>query len=348
MSFRSWMSIITFILIAVIIYFSRKELLVAWHLLGQVDLWILSLLIPLQIFSYYAVGEMVFSYLRSKKSIDHVRPWTLARLSLEMNFVNHILPSGGVSGVSYMAWRLKSYGVSPGRATMAQVVRYSMSFVAYIALLLIALFVVTIDGNINRWIILVSAAMIVLLIVTMVGLIFLISSPTRIERFAAWLTRFVNKFVRRVTFGRVHNTLKHAHVSKFFGDMHIDFVELRREKKILLKPFLWGIVMTITEISMFTVTFWALGESVNPAPIMIAFGVATFTGVFFVTPGGAGAYEAVMVAFITLAGVSAGVAIAGIVLTRVILLMGTIILGYVFYQMAIIKYGKNKIPDIQR
>lgn len=340
------MSIITFILIAVIIYFSRKELLVAWHLLSQVNLWILSLLIPLQIFSYYAVGEMVFSYLRSKKSIGHIHPWTLARLSLEMNFVNHILPSGGVSGVSYMAWRLGGYGVSAGRATMAQVVRFTMGFVAYIALLLVALFVVTMDGNVNRWIILVSAAMILLLVVSVVGGVFLISSPTRIERFANWLTRFVNKWVRRITFGHAKNVLRRESVSKFFDDMHTDFVELRREKKILVKPFLWGIAMTIAEISMFTVTFWALGEQVNPAPIMIAFGVATFAGVFFVTPGGAGAYEAVMVAFITLAGVSAAVAIAGIVLTRVILLMGTIVLGYVFYQMAIIKYGKRKKPRL--
>lgn len=346
MSFRSWLSIITFILIAVIIFFSRKELLVAWELLGRVNIWILLLLIPLQILSYFAVGEMIFSYLRSKKSIGHIQPWTLARLSLEMNFVNHILPSGGVSGVSYMAWRLGGYGVSAGRATMAQVVRFTMGFAAYIVLLLVALFIVTMDGSINRWIILVSAAMIILLILSVVGLVFLISSPKRIERFAVWMTKSVNKLVRRVTFGRVTSVLVQDSVSKFFVDMHTDFVELRREKRILIRPFLWGLLVTASEVGMFTVTFLALGEQVNPAPIMIAFGVATFAGVFFVTPGGAGAYEAVMVAFITLAGVSAAVAIAGIVLTRVILLLGTIILGYVFYQLAIIKYGKNKKPSL--
>jgi putative heme transporter len=48
-----------------------------------------------------------------------------------------------------------------------------------------------------------------------------------------------------------------------------------------------------------------------------------------------------MVGFLALAGLGQGVAIAGIVLTRVILLIGTIVFGYVFYQIALVKYGKQ-------
>ena len=53
-----------------------------------------------------------------------------ARMALELNFVNHTLPSGGVSGISYMTWRLGKLGVSPGRAASAQVVRYVAGFIA--------------------------------------------------------------------------------------------------------------------------------------------------------------------------------------------------------------------------
>jgi uncharacterized protein (TIRG00374 family) len=93
---------------------------------------------------------------------------------------------------------------------------------------------------------------------------------------------------------------------------------------------------------LFLITFWALGVPVNPAPILIAYGVAALAGFFVITPGGAGAYEAIMVGFLALAGLSQGTAIAGTLLTRVILLLGTIVLGYVFYQLAIVKYGRNK------
>ena len=342
MSFRAWLSVVTLILIGVIIYLSRHELLHAWELLGKVNIWILLLLIPGQILAYYAGGEMIFSYLRAKKSIDNVPPFALARMSLEMNFVNHILPSGGVSGVSYMTWRLGKYGVSSGRATMAQVVRFAMGFAAFIALLLVAVLAVTIDGNINRWIILVSSTLVTFMVgVVLVGM-YLLGSQTRTTRFASWLVRFVNHAVRRISFGKKRKLLAEEKTQEFFRDMHHDYVALRADKRILIKPFLWGLVFNAADALLFVITFTALGVPVNPAPILIAYGVASTAGFFVATPGGAGAYEAIMVAFLAIAGLSQGVAIAGIVLTRVILLLGTIGLGYLFYQHAILKYGRKK------
>lgn len=344
MSFRSWLSVVTLLFIAVIIYFSRGELVHAFDLLSSVNIWILLLLIPGQLLVYYAAGEMIFSYLRAKKTIDHVPGHELTRMSLEMNFVNHILPSGGVSGVSYMGWRLGKYGVSPGRATMAQVVRFAMTFVAFIALLAIAVLVVTIDGNINRWIILVSSSLVGVMLAAIFGGIYLMGSQSRMAAFAGWLSRNTNRLVRRLTFGKVKKVLNHKKVDAFFDEMHHDYQALRNDKRMLVKPLLWGFLYTIVDVSLFLITFWALGVPINPAPILIAYGVATMAGFFVVTPGGAGAYEAIMVAFLAIAGLSQGTAIAGIVLTRVILLLGTIILGYVFYQHAILKYGKGNSP----
>jgi uncharacterized protein (TIRG00374 family) len=341
MSFRAWLSVVTLVLIAIIIFFSRHELLRAWMLLERVNIWVLLLLIPGQILVYYAGGEMIFSYLRSKKSIEHVSGLGLARMSLEMNFVNHILPSGGVSGISYMGWRLGKYGVSSGRATMAQVVRFATGFVSFIALLALAVLIVTIDGNINRWIILISSILVTGMISTIVAAVYLISSPKRMKLFAGWLTHMVNKIVRKVTIGRKKSVLRRTEVDAFFVDIHRDYIALRNDKAILIKPFLWGLVYTLTDVSLFLITFWALGAPVNPAPILIAYGVATTAGFFVMTPGGAGAYEAIMVGFLAIAGLDQGTAIAGIVLTRVILLLGTILLGYVFYQHALIKYGNH-------
>lgn len=342
MSFRAWLSVVTFILIAVILYFSRHELQHAWELLGRVNIWILLLLIPAQILVYYAGGEMIFTYLRDKGRMKKVSRRELTEIALEGNFVNHILPSGGVSGVSYLSWRLGYLGVPAGRATMAQVVRHAMGFVAFIVLLLIALFAVTIDGNINRWIILTSSLLMGVMVSTILGAIFLFSSKQRIDWFSGWLVKNVNRLVRRVTFGRRRKVLKEDRVHEFFDDMHVDFLELRADKKLLIKPFLWGLVYMAVDAGLFVITFAALGESVNPAPILIAYGVASTAGFFVLTPGGAGAYEAIMVAFLAVAGIASGIAIAGIVLTRVILLLGTIAFGYIFYQRSLMKYGKHK------
>jgi len=53
-----------------------------------------------------------------------------------------------------------------------------------------------------------------------------------------------------------------------------------------------------------------------------------------------------MISFLTSAGVPAGIALAGVLLARVLLLMGTIATGYIFYQLALVRYGKD--PNISQ
>src|SRR5690606_17677060 len=143
-------------LIAVLLFIARDELMQAWRLMTTVNLWILAIVIPLILLNFYSAGEMIFSYLRQKGRMTRVSIAEQIRMALEMNFVNHALPSGGVSGISYMTWRLGRHGVSASRATMAQAVRFVMGFAGFATLLVLAVLMVTIDGNVNRWIILVS------------------------------------------------------------------------------------------------------------------------------------------------------------------------------------------------
>ncbi len=347
MSFRSWLSIVTFVLIGALLYAARKDIAHAWHLLGQVDVWILLLLLPLTMASYMAAGEMMFSYLRGKKSIGHLKPWTLARMSLELNFVNHVLPSGGVSGISYMNWRLGRYGVASGKATMAQAVRYIAGFAALATLLAISVLVVTIDGHINRWIILMSSGLVTTMIVsTLVG-IYLIRSPIRLKKFSHVLATTANRIAYKLTRGRKRVVAREDKILSFFEDMHDDYLFINRERKILIKPYLWGLFFTVVEVVIFYTVFMALGaEPFNPAPLLIGYGVASVAGFLVVTPGGTGAYETVMVMVLVAAqSMVQSEAIAGVILARVIILLTTIGLGYIFYQHAITHYGKPTETD---
>ncbi|MDB5183485.1 MAG: rane protein of unknown function [Candidatus Saccharibacteria bacterium] len=339
MSFRAWLSLVTVLLLAVVLFGSRHELYHAWHLLGQVNIWILLLIIPVQIIVYYAGGQMIFTYIKGKGQIKKTSNVTLTRIALEGNFVNHVLPSGGVSGVSYLSWRLGHLGVSAGRATMAQVVRHVMQFVAFSALLLISLFAVTLDGTINRWIILASALLFTLMFIAVVSLIYLLSNKRRIDKFAVWVYDSTNMVVRRLTFGHRTKVIEQDMILNFLDDMHRDFMELRHDKKLLIKPLFWGLLYTVGDAGMFMIAFWSLGEIFNPAPILIAYGVASLAGFIVLTPGGAGVYEAIMVTFLAFAGIAGDVAIAGILLARVCILLGTILFGYIFYQLTLNAYG---------
>lgn len=339
MSFRAWLSLITVVLLSVVLFSSRHELASAWNLIGQVNIWILLLMIPLQVLVYFAGGEMIFSYLREKNFIKEVRQRELIKVALEGNFVNHVLPSGGVSGISYLTWRLKQLGVTPARATMAQAVRHVMSFAAYTVVLLVALFVVTIDGTINRWMILASAGLFGTIVLIILGIVFLLSSKRRIDKFSSWFTGLLNNIVKSISFGRHKHVVKETTIDDFLTEMHKDFNELRGDIRVLKKPFLWGIVFNVCDAGLFLLAFWSFGEFFNPAPVFIAYGVASVVGFIVLTPGGAGAYEAVMVTFLAFAGIAGQVAIAGILLARVVILLGTIAFGYVFYQLALTNYG---------
>lgn len=348
-SFRAGLSIVTFVLIVVLLWATRHELEHAWQLMQQVNVWILALMLPLVLLNYYAVGEMVFSYLRQRGAIKHIRPLEQMRMSLEMNFVNHALPSGGASGLSYMTWRLSRYGVSTSRAAMAQIVRLAAGFASFGVLVMISVLLVTIDGNVNRWVILVSSSLVSVMIGLVIGSIYMLRDKKRLHTVAEWISRFVNHWTWKLTRGKKRVLIRRETLEQFFGEIHDDYVELNRNRSMLLKPFLWGIVFTCSDVAMFFVAFWSLGELVNPASILLAYGLATIAGFAVLTPGGSGAYEALMVGFLTVSGVAQGVAIAGVVLARVIILLVIIALGYAFYQFAIIKYGKsNGRPDLRR
>jgi uncharacterized protein (TIRG00374 family) len=171
-------------------------------------------------------------------------------------------------------------------------------------------------------------------------------SVTRIARFSSKIARWCNRVIETVTFGKKKHVVKAVAIENFLDEMHEDFVGIVRDKRILWQPYLWGLFFTATEVAIFWIVFWSLGSPIKPAPILIAYGLASITGFLVVTPGGAGAYEAVMVLVLAIAGMDKGEAIAGIVLTRAIILFVTIVVGYILYQLALVQYGKRSKPAL--
>lgn len=345
LSVRSVISVVTLVLVVAVLIGARHSLVRAWELMGQVNLWILLLTIPAVMLSYFGTGGMIFSYLRQKKIIDNIKVATMMRISLELNFVNHVLPSGGASGVAYFNWRLGKLGVNSARSTVAQAVRYIAGFISTTLLLLVSLLVVTVDGTVNRWLILMSAALIIAMLVGTFLLYYAMGDRRRMDKMSAWVTRVVNKVVATVTFGKRAEILKQSMVEAFITELHQDYLELTRNKRLLLQPIMWGILYTVMDIAIFWVTFWSFGVYVNPATILIAYSVASASSFIFATPGGVGAYEALMVLIITMSGVDNAKALAGVLLARTIVLFVTIVGGYIFYQQEIMRYGTPKQLD---
>jgi len=334
---RFWLNVIAIILVIVVLFFSRDQLVEAWKNMENANLWILLLLAPVQILSYYAKGMGIFSYLRGRGKLLKTRRRTMAAMALELNFVNHVFPSGGISGASYMIWRLGKKGICAGQATMSQIVQYLATMVAYIILLMIALIVVAITNDASNFVVQLSATFVTAIIFVIFFASYLINDRQRLKSFARWITRIVNKLVYTLSFHRKRRLFKRKQAEKFFFDIYDDFLVMKKQKTLLIKPILWSLVFIVCDVMLFFIAFWALGVPVNPALVLIAYGAATLVGTFVTTPGGVGGFEGVMI--IILGAWSA----AGVVLARVILIIGTLISGYVFYHMAIKSLGKPQL-----
>lgn len=343
MSFRAWLSCITIVLVGLVVFWAWPEIVQAFHYLGQVNLWILLLVIPLQFISYLGAGEMIYSYLRGKGDLKGVNPLKVVRLSLELNFVNHVFFPSGPAGIAYMVWQLRRYGVKPSRSTMAQITCGIMRFLSYIALLAIGLLVIWLLGQSNAFVTSVSLVIICLVIVVTAVCIYLLTNSYRLKRFAVWLTKVVNKTVAFFTRGREAMILAPHTLPKFVKEFHSDYVEIRRNKKILKKPFLWGAIISLSDTAIFLVAFWSFGVLPNPVMVLLAYGISVVAGAIAVTPGGTGVYELIMITCLAAAGMSQDVAIAGILLARVLVVAGTVSSGYVFYQLTVLKNGRSSL-----
>lgn len=340
MSARHWITIITLALLAVVVFFGWNQIMEAWKLLERVNLWIFILILPVQLLSYFMVGEILFSYLRSKGDLRKTTRWQMTRLSLESNFVNHIVPVPGAAGFSYLGWVLRRYGVSVSRSTMAQIIRLIMIFMSFVVLIVISVIALIFDNKANRTTVGVTLIFVIVSVGATSFLIYAINSKSRLIRITEKMTRFINGIICKITRGKKRQAIKPDKVESFFMEMHKDYLSIKRDKKILIKPICWAFITNIMDVLLIFIAFWSLGFIVNPAALFIAFGLSSIVAIFAATPGGTGFYEAIMIAFLASTGVPAEVAIAGTLLARATLLVITILFGYVFYQLTINQYGK--------
>ena len=137
------------------------------------------------------------------------------------------------------------------------------------------------------------------------------------------------------------SNFKDSVIADFFGELHQDYLAIRKDKRVLIKPFIWAVLANLADVALIWIAFWSLGYAVSPAILFVAFGVSSLASAISVTPGGAGVYETIMITFLASSSVPAEVAIAGTLLARVTLVLGTILFGYIFYQLTVLKYGRH-------
>lgn len=334
LSFRAVLSVLTIILVGYVIYQNWSDILETLDHLKDANIFVLLLLVPEQLFMYYACGQIFFSYLRNRRNVQKFSNKDILLISTELNFVNHAIPAGGIGGLAYLTYRLLPYNVTAGQASFLYVFRYAVTTVINYLQALIAIVVLLIFNLIPdeaKWIIPLSLLMNMAVFFFLWFVVYVASSKKRIEFFSKSISKLMNAMVRIVTFGHRKQLMKYEKISNYFADIYESVKIAKENKRYLKKPALWGLVYSFCEIA----TYWIVAISLGRPELLPFIMVGEAIGSVFDGIVPYGLYELGMAGVMIALGVDFPTATIVTVMTRVITLLFTIVSGSVPYYRAI-------------
>lgn len=342
---RNWkliLNIVTIVALAVLIVAVHKQLFQTFNDLKRVHAWALLLLLPIEALNYHAQAKMyqgMFSIVGEKLRYKY-----LVKLSLELNFVNHVFPSGGVTGISYFGLRLKRDGVSGTKATLVQLMKLVLTFISFEILLLLGMLILSAVGKASNSIIFIGTAITVLTFVgTGIGA-YIIGDRKRVQSFFVTTTRILNRLIQVVR-PKYPETISLERARPIVDDLHDNYQLFRSKLPELERPFLWALVANITEVMAVYAVFLAFGHWVNVGAVILAYAVANFAGLVSVLPGGVGVYEALMTGVLLAGGVPAGISISATVMYRILNTLLQLPPGYYLYHRNLQRRSQPGITD---
>lgn len=333
---RNWKLIInwvTLLALALLVYAVRGQLVDTFKNLAKVHASLLLLLIPIELLNYHAQAKLYQGLFRQ---VGNELPYSfLYRTSVELNFVNHVFPSGGVTGISYFGLRLRSGDkITGGKATLIQIMKLALTFLSFEILIIFGMFCLAVFGRVNNLVILVASSLSTLLLVGTLGFVYVVGSKARINAFFTGVTKVLNRLIQLVR-PSYPETINISQAKATFNDFHDNYQMFKNNWRALRPSFCWAFLMNLTEVLAIYVVYLAFGELVNFGALILAYAIANFAGLVSVLPGGVGVYEGLMTAVLASTGIAAGVSLPVTVMYRILNTLLQLPPGYYFYHQTV-------------
>lgn len=350
MQSQSWFSknwklvvnLVTLVALVGLVYALRHQLVDTFKNFAHVHASLLLLLIPIELLNYHAQAKLTQGLFRV---VGNKLPYKfLYRAMVELNFVNHVFPSGGVTGLSYFSLRLRNgEDISGAKASLIHVMKLGLTLLSFELLIVFGLISLAAMGHVSNLAILVAAVLSTLLLVGTVGFAYVVGSKQRINSFFTGATRGLNRIIRVVR-PKHPETINISNVRHIFDDFHENYREIRQHYKQLQGPFWWSLLANVTEVGAIYTVYVAFGEPVNIGAVILGYAVANFAGLVSVLPGGVGIYEALMTGVMVTAGVPVALSLPVTVMYRVVNTSIQIPPGYYLYQKTLREDGISAKP----
>lgn len=304
---------IGFGLLVVLVSFRRDVLVETYEVLKDIDLRYVIALPLLQLLSYMLVAGYYKQFFKAfKKQVNYLR---MLGIVLSLTFVDQVLPSGGLSGTTYLVYGLR-HKLKVGTITLAHLGRYMISYLSYFLILATALlFLLYGEGQVNQS---VYGYLVTLMSVAIVfGVFFLwtISSYERVNKYLGALGRGVDYLSRKFRGGK--EVFGEDLIVRTAQEFYSGFDLFRSDARKLIAPISLMMLAGVVNVFIVYFSFVAIGYDLNPGAIIFSFAVANAVGVLSVVPGDFGVHEGTMVAMLTLTGSPVAEAISATLLYRI-------------------------------
>lgn len=332
---RRWkllLNIVTIIALVAFVYFIRDEIGETFANIQRIHWWFLVIVVLLQVWNYDAQTRMykgLFAIVGNKFTYRK-----MLTAALELNFVNNVFPSGGVSGISYFGARMRDQHVTAGKATLVQLMKLLLLFVSFEILLVVGLVLLAAGDKANNLVLLVCVALTTALVIGTALFLYILGTRKRIQAFHSLIRSIFNSVNRKIR-GANAPYRELSRVGFLLDELYVNFKVIKADYKQLKWPLLQAMFANLSEMLCIYVIYLAFGSSVNFGAIIVAYAVANFAGFVSVLPGGVGVYELLMTSVLVAAGVPAALSLPVTVTYRVLTAAIQLPPGYICYQIAV-------------
>lgn len=308
---RQLLFFVALILLALLILNNIGRFGVFIDLIKNVNLVVLSLIIPIRYMSYWTNTRYFENYFEiMNKKIERRR---LFRSVIAMNFVNTVFPLGSISGTTFIARELKDE-VSPKTTMVGQVVYQGLSAIAYLSFMLIAFVLLLLSNQINRAGFRVVLLLVFGIIISGIVILLLILNRKIAESILLISTRPLNAILRR--FGQ--NSLSKKNLQLFIDEFYETGTKLLKDYNSLKKPFWFVWQGVLWEVASIYIVVLAFQQLINPGVVIAAYIMSLLFSLLSIFTAGVGVYEATMVAVFVALGLPFTSAVSVTIVYRVI------------------------------
>ncbi|HSW85086.1 MAG TPA: flippase-like domain-containing protein [Candidatus Saccharimonadales bacterium] len=343
---RRWkliLNIVTLAALLILIFAIRNQISDTIGNLAKVNAAALFLMIPVEALNYHSQTRLYQRlFLLVGNKLDYAY---LFKASLELNFVNHVFPSGGVTGLSYFSLRLREgQKLTGAKATLVHFMKLALIFLSFEVLIIFGLLSLAALGRVNNLIILVAGSLSTILLIGTVGFFYMVEKRSRINQFFTILSKALNRLIQ-IIMPKYPETINISQAKVVVDDFHANYIQIRQSYRRLKVPFLYALLANITEVMALYVVFIAFGHFVNIGAVILAYAIANFAGLISVLPGGVGIYEVLMTTVLAATGVPAAVSLPVIVMYRLLNTLIQIPPGYFLYQRTL--HNGSRLPGTE-